>query len=167
MKQNSNSNQIPQITNQQRQPNQNINPYPIQNQQHILDQDIKNNSNQNPSPQMNQMPMNQMPMNQMPMNQMPMGQMPMGQMPMGQMVYPNGMMQQPMMPMPVMFPTYPMMGLPNCVKCHGSGYKPSGGRCPCIGGRSDSEEFEDNLAFGLAFTGYRFMYPYYGYRGFY
>ena len=102
------------------------------------------------------------------MGQMPMGQMPMGQMPMGQISYPNGMVQQPIMVMPVMMPGYGMMGLPNCVKCHGSGLKPNGRRCPCIGGKTDSEELEDGIAMGIAFSrmGFGYRYPYYGYRGF-
>ena len=185
---NQNQNQIPQITNQpapttqQAQNFQNINSYPIQNQQLVLDEDLNNRANQNNQSQMsqqkqipmnqvpmNQMSMGQMPMNQVPMGQMPMGQVPMGQMPMAQMVYPNGMIQQPMMVMPVMMPGYGMMGLPNCVKCRGSGVKPNGGRCPCIGGKSDSEELEDGLAMGIAFSrlGFGYRYPYYGYRGYY
>ena len=207
MKQNQNSKQIPQITNQpspinQQTPTfQNINNYPIQNQQHVLDQDLKSGQMQNHPPQtiqqqqnqmnqvpmnqapmnqmpmnqipmgqmpMNQMPMGQMPMNQMPMGQMPMGQMPMGQMPMGQISYPNGMVQQPIMVMPVMMPGYGMMGIPNCVKCHGLGVKPNGRRCPCIGGKTDSEELEDGIAMGIAFSrmGFGYRYPYYGYRGY-
>ena len=163
MKQNLNQNQIPQITNQpapttqQAQNFQNINSYPIQNQQHVLDEDLNNRANQNNQSQMSQQ------------KQIPMNQVPMGQMPMAQMVYPNGMIQQPMMVMPVMMPGYGMMGLPNCVKCRGSGVKPNGGRCPCIGGKSDSEELEDGLAMGIAFSrlGFGYRYPYYGYRGYY
>jgi hypothetical protein len=162
----------------------NMNQIPNQNPQNIkpnvIDQQIYNNQNPNLNKTMPQNQMNRMqtpiPNTQMPMNnnqirsQVPI-QNPQMRVPQQTNLYPNGVMPpqgqiivNPYPVVPVMAMPYgygAMMGVPGCIRCGGSGFKMNGMRCPCIGGRTDSEEFEDNLAMGLAFG----MYPPY-HRGF-
>ena len=170
--------QQPLNINQNSTPNQNFqNGKPV----HVLDQDLynkQNNVNNSISPNQMNNQMNQMqapiPNNQIPMNnnqirpQIPIQNAQM-RMPQQQPnMYPNGIMPpqgqiivNPYPVMPVMTMPYGyggMMGVPGCIRCGGSGYKMNGSRCPCIGGRTDGEEFEDNLAMGLAFGMFR---PYY------
>ena len=161
-----------------------MNQIPNQNPQnvkpHVIDQQIYNNQNPNLNKTMPQNQMNKMqvpiPNTQMPMNnnqirsQVPI-QNPQMRVPQQTNLYPNGVMPpqgqiivNPYPVVPVMAMPYgygAMMGVPGCRRCGGSGFKMNGMRCPCIGGRTDSEEFEDNLAMGLAFG----MYPPY-HRGF-
>ena len=162
----------------------NMNQIPNQNPQNVkpnvIDQQIYNNQNPNLNKTMPQNQMNRMqtpiPNTQMPMNnnqirsQVPI-QNPQMRVPQQTNLYPNGVMPpqgqiivNPYPVVPVMAIPYgygAMMGVPGCIRCGGSGFKMNGMRCPCIGGRTDSEEFEDNLAVGLAFG----MYPPY-HRGF-
>ena len=132
------------------------------NKMHILDQDLYNKQYQNLN--RGNIPLNQNPNNQYPLqnnNNIPIQNTQIRQQPIN--MYPNGVMPpqgqiivnpvpvMPVMPMPY---SYPMMGVPGCIRCGGRGIKMNGMRCPCIGGGSDGEDFENSLALGLAFGMY-------------
>ena len=161
---------MPQISNSAPPISSQINPQNInnqnpnnKNQMHVLDQDLYNKQYQNLNK--GNIPLNQNNYNQFPIqnnNQIPLQNNQMRPQPIN--MYPNGVMPPqgqiivnpvPVIPvMPAMPYGYPMMGIPGCIRCGGRGIKMNGMRCPCIGGGTDSEDFEDSLALGMAFGMY-------------